>query len=157
MVLLERGRAADEYDFLELYLRQWSIAALKIQRACARRVLIGEFDDHPKGRRFFTNQFKDLVEELLENFNSSQVEEIQVEEAPDDDDVIILNQIFSPPPFEPQMIRRRYYSRQWHPYDWYDKTDTEVSFPGSVLIILAAEPNLSSFLAVLLSLSGICH
>jgi hypothetical protein len=98
-IFLEAGDETDWYDFLDLYTRYWLKAERKIRRACKKRNQTSILLGDQSRRRGSETGAGDLPELTVRQTAGGS----------------------------PQVVKRRYFNREYQPYDWYAKTGTEVS------------------------------
>lgn len=124
-ILLERGNETDHYDFLELYYRRWKSKEMAVLKDCEER-------NSTSGRRASET---DVASEAWADEPSDAVAKSVTDDGRRD---LVVSFATGMPdkkrltPKErtggnPQILDRPFFSRAWHPYDWYIRSGTEVS------------------------------
>ena len=126
--MLEKGTRKDKYDFLELYFRGWEKVAEKIERQCFPDEVVAnvEIEDEPDTGDQTVADNSGLDEKDVDEDNGEEdtaVGELEVQKA-----YPLHNPRFRDDTSVPQLLSKDYYKRQWHPYDWYVKVNTEYYF-----------------------------
>ena len=122
-VLLENGKPSDRYDFLDLYLERWTKEANKVHRDC-----FGE-DTARKLEAELRAANEDLEDDFKDQEGRNLEEDYELHDPQHQDDTSV-----------PRSVSKEYYDRDWHPYDWYTKTNTEVRTKQVVSCYLAQRP-----------------
>lgn len=139
--MLEKGNPSDKYDLLDLYFRGWEKVAKKHKRKCFPEYLanLELLADERAWNQTGTATFGDAddteeEEEEEENDEGADVDELETAQM-----VEKTFPLHSPRMRDdtsvPRHVSKKYYDREFHPYDWYDRVNTEYYFryEGSML------------------------
>lgn len=108
-ILLEKGAPRDRYDFLDLYLETWIKEANRVHRDCFGEERARKLEEDLRAAN------TDTAEDYEESMGRKLQDEYELHDPKHPDDTS-----------DPRSVSKDYFDRDWHPYDWYAKANTEV-------------------------------
>jgi hypothetical protein len=108
-IMLKKGGPKHRYDFLDLYLHTWAKTAQAVYYKCFPSDIAGN-----------------LTSDLFSAFEDEAGDVIPGVDQDVDDEYRLHEPRYPGEPSQPKSVVESYYDRQWHPYDWYVKANTEV-------------------------------
>jgi len=113
-IFLEKGKKSDKYDFLELYLREWMKVSQRVARRCARRGLGVYANSTATDDTQATNGRELFNDDSMKDNTNQEDRDLKFE-------------------YEPQILNKKYFNREYDPYDWVTTAGTEVG--GSHVVL----------------------
>lgn len=107
--MLKKGSLNNRYDFLDLYLHAWAKKAQEVYYKC-----------------FSSDIAESLSFDLYSAFEDEAGDLMAGDDLDVDDEYRLHEPRYPEEPSQPRSVSEVYYDRQWHPYDWYVKSNTEV-------------------------------